>query len=436
MDKFKQIIAVMMLVALFFVGCDKDKNNGPTGPEVGTVTDIDLNKIMNSSYSNLAPEQQKVKLEMESIDFLNELKAASSLKAIDIMKYFNDLMEMDTPDVDDPLTEGTSKNVEQTIFDIVNIYGIFEWNNSKKEWTKKASNSELRFDFPANNKATSNNASLSLRGSNSGASINYYYEDYYGDKNKYEDILKLPNTASGILYLDSKEIARIEIGVEYQPFDEIVIDEEYNESIKGSYPVKSKLLISTSEGYKYWYSVDGTGGNSRVEMQLSKGNKILIETLYAMDIDFKYVVDEASDDIDNIFDLSKANANGYMQLMEDIALIYQIDVAKLAKEMDKIESKYDDYYYYGYPKAYYDEWENALKQYMKVVLVSTKDNCKIADVTYKAMEDCYWDWDCDYYISPFLKFGDGSEIDAEVYFSEGFGELEDTWEDFVDAFSR
>jgi hypothetical protein len=37
---------------------------------------------------------------------------------------------------------------------------------------------------------------------------------------------------------------------------------------------------------------------------------------------------------------------------------------------------------------------------------------------------------------PFLRFADGTEIEAEVYFSSGFGKFDSQWRDFIDSFDR
>jgi len=154
----------------------------------------------------------------------------------------------------------------------------------------------------------------------------------------------------------------------------------------------------------------------------------LTEALFAMDIDFKKIIDEATDNVENLLELDKANVNGYIKLMEDLVIVYQIDMANLANEIDRIESQYG-----SNTEQYCNQITIALAEYCKVILASIKDNHKIADLTYTTKEDCGW-WGCDYYISPFIKFGDGTEVEAEAYFSDGFSKLESTWKDFVKAF--
>ena len=470
MYKYSNTFALVLFAALLFIGCDKDDKTNTVN--VGSsVTDIDLEKVMRSPYSTLTPNEQKAKLEQESIDFLNELKAAGSLQAIEVFDYFiNDLLYWDEPEIDDPMEDASTRTTEKWLFDITNSYGVFTWDASKKEWTKTNSNSELKFVFPSDSKSKSNNATLSLKALNSGATITEKWEDYYYDES-YETIINLPNYASAILSIDGKEKAKIEVGAEYKTMDKIVFedDDEYYEAISGSYPVKTQLKITTSEGFVYWYSVDGSGKDSRVEMQLTKEKQILVETLFSMDIDFKKVLDEVADDVENLLDLDKANANGYMKLMDDLVIIYQIDAANMAREIDKIESEYDKNYpnwsssnYYTLlgqlEKKYSDDMEKAVTKYMQVGLFSITENYKIADLILRSEKvDEYWDnyrWNDAYgywewswsnpYVKlydeyggvPYLKFRDNTLVEAEAYFSSGFGKLESTWKDFIEAFDR
>ena len=424
--KLKFFISLVLIVGFCLQGCNKKNKDEQNQIEVGSVSDLDIEKIMNSPYSTLKPEEQKVKLENQSIDFLNELKTVSSLQAIDAFEYFFKLLDIDVPEIDDPFKEGNAKSRIQLIFDLTNTYGVYTWDAKEKEWTKTNSNSELKLVFPSSSKSTSNNASLSLNVKNSDATITWIYEDYW-DNDIYENIFLLPNYFSGILTVDNKQIAKVEVGAEYEKMNMFEID---GETVEGYYPVKTQLKITTYEGFVYWHSVDGTGNDSRIEMQLSKGEKILTETLFAMDIDFKKIVNEATNGVENLLELDKANVNGYMKLMEDLVIIYQIDVANLANEIDRIESQYD-----SNTEQYCDQIAAALAKYSKVILASIEDNHKIADLTYKTKEDCDW-WGCDYYISTYLKFGDGTEVEAEAYFSDGFSKLESTWKDFVKAFER
>ena len=423
-------ISFALIAGLLFIGCNKDKdkdnNNDTNDLGLGNVTALDLEKIMNSPFSALTPAQQKVKLEQESISLLNALQDVSSLKAIDVFEYFVDLLDMDEPEVNDPVTESRSGRFDVYTFNASNSYGVFTWNSSSRVWTKSNSSSELKFVFPSGSRVSSNNASMTFKSSDSNASI--LYEDRYYDE-RFD--IKLPGSVSGILNVDNTDIAIIEIAAEYEKMDKVEIDDE---TIDGSFPVKNQFRITT-EGYVFWYSLDGKGNDSRLDMQLvGKSNQKLIETLFHSDVDLGTLVDEVSDDVDNIFDLDfDVAANGYMKLMDNLVLVYSIDASEFAREIDRIESRNLQ------AKAYNDALTAAYNRYVKVVLASTEDGFKIADVIYRSEEDRWYNgsyYETDYYISPYLEFGDNSVIEMDTYFSSGFTNLENRWEDFVDAFNR
>jgi hypothetical protein len=129
----KFFLAAVLFAGLFLTGCDKNKDKDDGGmPDTGTVPSVDIDKIMSTSYSNLTPEQQKTKLEQESIDFLNKIEGLSDLSYIETFEYLFDLLDMDTPDVDEPIIEGSKKD----IFDLENVFGVFTWDAGKKRWTK------------------------------------------------------------------------------------------------------------------------------------------------------------------------------------------------------------------------------------------------------------------------------------------------------------
>ena len=480
------------LAGVLFSGCIDDLLDRVVdqvhNPDEFETTELDINKIMALPYSELEPEEQKVKLERETINFLNELQAVSSLKAIDAFENFIDLLEDDEPKIDEPKSEKSG------IWEVYNIdaslaYGVFTWNNSTRKWTKSDSKSELKFVFPAASNSSSNNASVTLSSNKSNSTL--MIEDSYTDTEYSEDDrhsrvnINLPGSISGILSIDNKEIAKVEFVADYVKYSKPIIyediedwgvdgEEKWTTTVEGSYPVVTKLRITTNEGYVLWYSLDGSGRDSKLEMLLSKGDKTLLESVFAFDMDFKSLIDAGSDDIEDLLDLSKLNASGYMKLMDSLAIVYQIDAANLAREIDRIESAYnepnsnsEDYYEKLGPiqKKYIDDMVAAINQYVTASLVSLEDGFIIAElVTRSEFEpyensdywsgnywECCWKWDdvLQEYIEVeptfkynryepvvYLRFNDNTLVEAETYFGSGFDGLEKKWEDFVDAFDR
>ena len=152
-------------------------------------------------------------------------------------------------------------------------------------------------------------------------------------------------------------------------------------------------------------------------------------------------------------------------------VVYTVDVEKYAKELDAIyeweDNKWEDIdwntssYWTQYGQLHKERAEKdakAFNDFMKASLVSSKDNYKIADLVAKSEKTGerwdnyrwnstynYWEWSWQfseiklydiYEVNLYLKFGDGSLIEASVYFGEGFNRVERKWEEFVDAFAR
>ncbi|MCL2073571.1 MAG: hypothetical protein FWH18_06610 [Marinilabiliaceae bacterium] len=436
--------------SILFIGC---KDDGSDGFSTGNISEIDWDKIMSLPYSSLTPDEQKLKLEKECIDFIDTLDDLTSLKSIETLQYLTDLFEQDDPD----LYIGKSVNKTKEVFEISNVYGIFTWNSSRREWSKTSSSSELKFIFPATKKASSNNATLSLNAVNSGITVTDKWEYYDYDTGKYttyEEVYHLPKSVDAILTIDNKEAAKITVTADYNNNNEI--------------PVKQETTIS-SEGYTYWYKIE-RGNTNKVSMKISHNNKTLIEALLKSDIKIDDIIDN---DFDYEYDYSLLKeADAFIRILDNLMLVYRVDLAKYVKEMDKIEDDhwnkmdalwsgnwYNNPNYYSligqYEKEYYDKSAKAFNDYMKVALVSNTENYKIADVIVKSEKDgeywdyyywngTYWDWDYsngynkmyDYYwTNPYLKFNDKTEVELFLYFSEGFNKLEKSFEDFINSFN-
>ena len=394
----KVFLAFVFLAGTFLTGCNKDKDNDLG---LGSVSNIDLNKVMSYKYSELTPEDQKAKLEQDCIAFLDEANALKSLKVIDVLEYLDELLSLNSPEMD-----GVKSSVKSTkeVFALTDFYGVYTWDASNKVWIESKSKSELKFVYPASSKSKSNNATLSMKFVNSSASL--------GDE---EMEFRLPKSATATLTLDNKEIAKVELVVEYN---------------KDKLPVSSQFKIST-EGYVFWYKVDGKEKDTKLQMQLSHSKKIMIESLFQMDINIDALLDELIDDVDNILDLNwDLHVNGYTKLMDNLALVYAIDLKNLAKKIDQIELKYNN----SSQKGYCDEMAAAMNQYMKIALIATKDGYKIADIIPKSEPD--EDYPGNYIVNFYLQFNDDSCAEASVYFSEGFDNLISKWENFLKAFER
>ena len=370
--------------------------------------DLNLEKILNSPYSKLTPEEQKVKLEHECIDLLNELNAATSLQAIDVLKNFIDLLDINSPDV---YLETEGQTSTQTIFQVTNTYGVYAWSASKRAWTKTASDSELKFEFPSKGKSGSNNATLSMVAGKTGITVTNVGYDEYWDYDcwcwideSYEEIVQIPTSVTSKLSVDNKEIAKIETSAQYKKNTY-----EYEDFKIDGYPEKSSFKITTAEKYSYEYQFDGNGKETKLKMLLTHDKKTLIEGVFKTDIQIKDVLDNLEDIEDfedtDFYDIfGKVSTTAYIKMMDNLVLAYQIDdMSRYLDEIIRIESEWYDNepdwrsadYYKNYEKGqkkYSDDFAAVMNKYLKISLVSLKDGTKIAEFTYKSQKtDEYYD---------------------------------------------
>ena len=444
----KFFVLVFLFAGLFLLGCNKDK-------ESESVTKLDLDKILNLPYSQLSPDEQKIKLENESLAFLELCHAAQTSPAVEAIQNLNDLLGEEMVEFGYGASKMSVKSVKAAV-EYADFYGIFTWNASKREWDYMPSNNELKFVFPAKKKSTANNASLSIKLVSSGVLV--------------EEIFYLPKSVTCTLTVDNKEAAKIEWSAEYKN----------NKPV----PVKTEFRFTTGDGYSYWWKIE-KGNESQVAMKLSYKNQIMFEVLFKSGIKLDEIFNLAlNDELDGHYDLLD-QANGYVKLMDDLVLVYTVDLAnyipvteKIVEDFKKNMAKFhpmwaDDWYAVQvayeknknrytdeekYRKERSDKEAKAFNDYMKVALFSLKDNYKIADLIARSekdeefWDDYYWNdtqgkWlrsyngvgtkKFDFYANnPYLKFNDNTEVEASVYFSEVFSNIEEEFKDFIKSFDR
>ena len=450
----KKFFVLVLLAGLFFVGCSKDKDSDKS------IKGIDIEKIMKLPYSELDSDEQKAKLEQECLDLLELCNAAKTSSAFETIRNFGNLLNEGQPEL---VIARAAKKVTD-VFEFASVYGVYTWNASEKDWDFTESTTELKFVFPATQKAKTNNAILSVQSVKSDVSVTIYeYEDWDEDEEEdveYEGILWLPKSVTSTLTVDNKEVAGIEVSAEYKN----------NKPI----PVKHEFTFTTSDGYTYWYKIE-KGNVNQVSMKMSYQNKAMFEVVFKSGIKLDEIFDGLiNDEFDEPpYDLMD-EVNAYVKLMDNLVLVYQVDLEKFVKKMNQIEDEYydaldaldsdwntnkDRYTTVDrIEKAYSDKSAKAFNDYMKVALCSTKENYKIADLfvvseAYDEYWDYYywndeqneWEWDWNrpevklynYYKSnPYLKFNDDTIVEASVYFSDGFDDLMEKLTEFFDEFNE
>jgi len=442
---YKKIFLVAV-VSLFLIGC----NDKP---------DYEVEGAGDTSYSELTTEEIKGWLEDESLELLKLCQAAQTSPAIEALQNLNDVLNIASFEI-----AGKTVNKVDDIFEFADLYRVFTWNADKNDWDETSSTTEFKIIFPAKKGATSNNAVFSASAVNSGIEVIYSYEkcDYNTwpvDCKVCEDTYRLPSSVTATLTISGTEVARFEFSARYEGNNPV--------------PVEFGYTLTTSDKYSFTYKLQ-KGAVNKFEMKVSYDGKTMFDIRFQsgakIDDIYNSVMD--GDNINDNFNLFD-EVDGYMQLMEDLILVYKGDITGFATEMNAISEDYwnklDDLYetwpnnenYYNImgqiKKEKSDKNAAAFNKYITSELKSTKDGTKIAELVmvsekhgngywnYYTWNGSRWDyhhswletWKYDEYMNkPYLKFKDNTLIEASVYFSEVFDMIENEWKDFIKAFDR
>lgn len=414
--------AAAIISCLFFTGCSSDNNNEWTPA-------LTPEEVVELPYSELAPADQKVKLEKEASDFLDMASELKSLTMIDAMDNLNRLISDEDPEY----FEDEDISSVGDLFKYTDVYGIHEWNKTTQEWDKTASSSELKFIFPATASGRINNATLTISGTESDVVVG-------------EAGIALPSSAVGILTVDEKESARISLAANFQEDNMI--------------PSAANLNISF--------------GNYSVEFNFNKAAENKLTSTWKHNNDLMlYAGIGATINLDDLLigdkNLSYGKANSFIQIMDNLVFYADIDINTLKQEMDAIEDKFrdkEDELTFESDKDYFDkisvinhdcskEEVACMNKNMTYILASAKDHTKIATLKFVSEEYTFnpgWEWSdsestwiiTDYPNSNvvvkgydteiYLVFNDNTEVEAKVYFSEGFDEFLEKWNQFIKDF--
>jgi hypothetical protein len=408
------LIASFICVGVLFTACgDNNENGGTTPPEPG--------------YSTLTPEQQKEKLQNEGIAFLNEVDGLKDLKAIKILVEFSRLMGSESESTTYYQTMGL--RADDDLLHIADFYGIFTWNEQTGEWTRTDSKTAAEWHFkvdgiPAKIVATAVSSGVT------GSFTDQYYNNYWDEEEQvwiYEvteetTSFEIPKEVNVKLYSNTTEVGSVSVKADVKDAN-----------------TAPKLTELTYTLDNYTHSTKFAKGTPNIATStLKKGNKVLI--------DAKIDVSGNLDDLVNAEDENDISypetGNATIKILDNLSFVGKVEIAKYveagkkaSQEFSKNEAKY------GYEKA--REMAliaevAAMNAYWHLYLVSLSDNTKIADLIYKAewgTETTENEWGTDTYsyynVIPVLKFNDNTQVEAAVYFSEGFDTFLDKLEKFV-----
>ena len=485
----KIFLMPVLFASLLFMACGSDDDNNPPMPTDPEEIIKDIDKM---PYSELSPEQQKVKLEADANELIKYGDAAKNSVSIEAMQTLESLLSTSSVSIvtNGIGRQGTITNVQETV-QYADVYGVYTWNRTKKDWDKTASTSELKFVFPAKKNGTANNASFTITATSSGIPVvleskdcDWYYDEGEGEWDEdctiTETTYYLPSKAKGLIAIDGREAGAVDFSADYQGNKEV--------------PVKSDFSISLSDGYKLVTSWE-KGANNTATTQMTYNNAVLFDAAVKANVKLDDIFDKLDAGVEVPYNLYGNSAEGYIKVLDNLVFVVKVDAAAFAQEMaaldDLYEQKWDDLYessmnpalvpewggeahemntnkdYYTtgnqYRKEYSEKQVALYNKHLTMTLASSKDGAKIADVVWKSEKSDYgWVSDYEYwdetkgywwsaYPTPtgvtfasfeyygenyYFKFKDNSTVEVDAYFSTGFSTFIKNWEDFVKAFDR
>ncbi|MBE8725573.1 hypothetical protein [Flavobacterium hungaricum] len=442
----KKFILLSLVASQLMISCSSDDSSENTKPESELSLEEQIAELTKKSYSELTPDQQKLKLEAEANEMLTQLDKTKSSGAIEALENLSRLLDLSSVDI----FNGKNDNEAEDILNVSGVYGIYTWNNAGQKWDKTASSTELKFVFPAKKSQTTNNASFSSKSTSSDIKIDI--TDSYDWESGVEtnDHIFLPLTADAILTIDSKEAASFNQTATY--------------SNKKQVPDEFAYKMVLNDGYT-WEMSSKKGASNTGKASLTYNGKTLINFNAGSSANIDALIDN-----DELIQY-RGKANGLFQLMDNFVVVADTDLATAAADkaaMDKTVPypEYNSVTYYEDLNAYYKKIADAkvanYNKNNKLILVSKKDGTKIADIvqhsekgySYTTIQPTwvadanysgggYWSYTntkeitVQYYDAvDYLKFNDKTEVSMETYFSAGFSKFEAKFEDFIAAFEK
>ena len=308
------------------------------------------------------------------------------------------------------------------------VVGTYTWNFSTESWDYEANADAIVFLFPSTTEGTTNNATLTIKDYEGVVIASPIDEEYSGD---------LPVSLNMEMEIDGSVVLTYTFAVAYN-----------DDGIPSS--VASDLTMAP-----YKFTIDITNNDEEISAtyQFTNDGDIVLMIQGGVEGDFSQEnIDENTYIVTDTYEWTDYRFNPTTQQYEWVTVtetdeweeveiggiihtgrmklqLYNISVGGVGNVTaiaDSIEAMYPDDYWDApdYDEKTMTQREaDMMNEHLLLFAIDEDTRKKIADVEAYVVEDID-DWGTDYYIDFRLVFGDGSLVDMETYFEEGF-------EDFV-----
>ncbi len=441
----RNILVIGLLLMLSFIACEKDKKTG------GDLTD----PAFNAPFSDNTVEENKENLEQTGVDMMGEITQLEDAQGIEIIIQFINLMDSASGEeqeavkligplesvaslkTGDATTSDVIREIKSTAEDPVSLSEEWEdiaarytWNFNKGQFDSSGSAGVLIFEFPGKEGDLTNTAVLTI------SNVNFYNIPDPVEFWPSEDIEpELPSSLNVDLKYNGNTVASFNFTAAYSTSGlptnvnaTLSVDEfsfvvtmthnpYTNASITSSFKRNNNILVEVHAEAK------GDWSNENIE-----NNTVThYDTIYIWDWDPElgwYETDEI-DWIDEWTEveaeeiINSANAHLIIMNMKIAGKVNIKALADIIKETDEDGEVTEEET---------QQVVEAINTHAALVVVYKDTNEKIADLEAYKVYDVDED---EYYVEFRFIFADGSKVDAETYFEEGFDDLIDALNDFI-----
>ncbi|MCU0455194.1 MAG: hypothetical protein MUE74_02740 [Bacteroidales bacterium] len=313
--------------------------------------------------------------------------------------------------------------------------GTYTWNQSLGDWDIQLGGNSFIFKFPASDATNLNNATFTIYNYQGVVFDHPFDDEYTGD---------FPAGVKADLKVGTETLVTFVFGASYNSDgvpNAMAADldiEEYKYEVDVTN--NSEKITAT---YKMWenndliMSMSGGVEGLFTEANIDDNTEHFSETYtyvcdYYWNESLQQWIEVYCDDVDEWYEVEfeeiAHSAAAEFQLM-NIALRGSIDIKGLTDEVREIEDDYDDEVIDE--EEYSERIADELNKYLNLRLINLDNNEIMAKAEAYVVHDDY-EWGDDYWVSFRLTFGDGSPIDMETYFEEGFDDFIDSLNDLLE----
>jgi hypothetical protein len=445
------IIPALMLAALIS-SCDKDKD------------DDDDNNTDNEKFSTLSVEANKATIEESGLELVNTMSDMENIETVGVAINLGDILSsadmkksfvakeskvISTLETFVAVSKGEKKvndlyhamivsgELEEDPESIKEVWdenvGTYTWNPSIEDFDIEYGGDKILVLFPSSESSMTNDASLTISNYKGVNISNPIDEEYTGD---------LPVSLNAELKSGSKSLVTMVFSASYD---------------EGGVP-KAVASDLTIESYKFEVDLSNTSTVASANYKFTENGNVIMEMgasgeglFTEANIDentttttksetygnYDWVLNELTGNYDQVwveytdtweeteieFEEIINSAEAHFQLF-DIAIRGEIDVKGLMDQMRLIDEDMEN-------EEISEDTANArgaakINEYLNLRLVNVKTNEILAKTEAYVVKEVDPEWGYeDNYIDFRLTFGDGSHIDMETYFEDGFDDFMD-----------